>query len=196
MKLEARYPVVKTFRFAIAGALGFGVTEAVLTIGLLLIYGRLSVPHASFSSLELLSLDILSLVVGVSASFFINERITVNVQEVATEVEEQAGQVPEVPGRERGGEHGHRHRPAPSPVRACAFAPPGYDRGRGGHLSDRLLHLDQVRLEGTSRKIGTQVLVKSVASEFGKEDFAENVQDLGARRDWTRSWVRAGPRRS
>ena len=32
-KFETRYPVVKTFRFAIAGALGFGVTEVVLTIG-------------------------------------------------------------------------------------------------------------------------------------------------------------------
>ena len=78
-KLETKYPVVKTFRFAIAGMLGFGVTEAVLTIGLLLLYGRLSVPHASFSSLELLSLDVLSLVIGVSASFVVNERITVTV---------------------------------------------------------------------------------------------------------------------
>lgn len=78
-KLETRYPVVKTFRFAIAGVLGFGVTEAVLTVGLLLFYGKLGVPHASFSSLGFLGLDILSLVVGVSASFVINERITVKV---------------------------------------------------------------------------------------------------------------------
>ncbi len=91
MKLEARYPIVKTFRFAIAGALGFGVTEAVLTIGLLLIYGRLTVPHANYSSVELLSLDVLSLVIGVSASFFINERITVNVKEVATEARSRLG---------------------------------------------------------------------------------------------------------
>ncbi len=63
-KLETKYPVVKTFRFAVAGALGFGVTEAVLTLGLLLLYGRLGVPQASYSSLELLSLDIVSLVVG------------------------------------------------------------------------------------------------------------------------------------
>ena len=59
--------------------MGFGVTEAVLTIGLLLFYGKLGVPHASFSSLGLLSLDVLSLVVGVTASFVVNERITVNV---------------------------------------------------------------------------------------------------------------------
>ena len=83
-KLETKYPVVKTFRIAIAGIAGFGVTEAVLTIGLLLLYGRLTVPHASFSSLELLSLDVLSLVIGVSTSFFINERITVKVQKDPT----------------------------------------------------------------------------------------------------------------
>ena len=79
-KIETKYPVIRTFRFAVAGALGFGVTEAVLTVGLLLLYGKLGVPHASFSSLELLSLDVLSLVTGVSASFLINERITVNVK--------------------------------------------------------------------------------------------------------------------
>jgi putative flippase GtrA len=78
-KLETRYPVVRTFRFAIAGVLGFGVTEAVLTVSLLLIYGKLGVPHASFSSLGLIGLDVLSLVLGVSTSFVINERITVNV---------------------------------------------------------------------------------------------------------------------
>ena len=82
-KLETKYPVVKTFRFAIAGALGFGVTESVLTVGLLLFYGKLGVPHANFSSLGLLSLDVLSLVVGVTASFVVNERITVNVPEVS-----------------------------------------------------------------------------------------------------------------
>jgi putative flippase GtrA len=82
-KLENKYPVIRTFRFAVAGALGFGVTEVVLTLGLLLLYGRLSVPHASFSSLELLSLDVLSLVIGVSASFFVNERITINIQKMS-----------------------------------------------------------------------------------------------------------------
>ena len=79
VKLETRYGVVKTFRFAIAGAVGFGVTEVVLTIGLLFFYGKLSLPHASFASPALLGLDVLSLVIGVSASFFINERITVHV---------------------------------------------------------------------------------------------------------------------
>ena len=82
-KLEKRYGFVKTFRFAVASAFGFGVTEAVLTVGLLLFYGKLGVPQASFSSLGLLGLDVLALVVGVSASFVINERITVNVPKAA-----------------------------------------------------------------------------------------------------------------
>ena len=78
-KIEAKYPLLKAFRFAIAGAAGYGVTEAVLTIGILLVYGKLTVPHASSSSIGLVSLDILSLAVGVTVSFLINERITVNV---------------------------------------------------------------------------------------------------------------------
>jgi len=83
VKLEERYPVVKTFRFAIAGVVGFGVTEIVLTIGLLVFYGKVSLPHASFTSPALLGLDVLSLLIGVSASFFINERITVHVPKTA-----------------------------------------------------------------------------------------------------------------
>jgi glycosyltransferase 2 family protein len=83
VKLEGRYPVMKTFRFAIAGIIGFGVTEIVLTIGLLGFYGKVSLPHASFGSPALLGLDVLSLLIGVSASFFINERITVHVPKTA-----------------------------------------------------------------------------------------------------------------
>ena len=79
MKLRPRYRVMNTFRFAIAGIIGFGVTEAVLTVGLLFFYGKLSIPHESFSSPALLGLDALSLVIGVTASFLINERITVHV---------------------------------------------------------------------------------------------------------------------
>jgi hypothetical protein len=79
VKLEERYPVVKTFRFAIAGVVGFGVTETALTIGLLGFYGMVSLPHASFASPGILGLDVLSLLIGVLASFFINERVTVHV---------------------------------------------------------------------------------------------------------------------
>ncbi|MDA4114798.1 MAG: hypothetical protein OK474_12210, partial [Thaumarchaeota archaeon] len=77
--IETRYSVVKTFRFAAAGIAGFGVTELALSYGLLVFYGRLSLPHASYASPALIGLDVLSLVIGVSASFFINERITVHV---------------------------------------------------------------------------------------------------------------------
>jgi putative flippase GtrA len=79
LMIGTKYGVVKKFRFAIAGAVGFGVTELVLTIGLILFYGKLSLPHASFASPALLGLDVLSLLIGVSVSFFINERITVRL---------------------------------------------------------------------------------------------------------------------
>ncbi|MDA4127295.1 MAG: flippase-like domain-containing protein [Thaumarchaeota archaeon] len=79
VKLDTRYTVVKTSRFAIAGAVGFGVTAIILTSGLTVFYGKLSFQHASFALPALLGLDVLSLVIGASASFFINERITVHV---------------------------------------------------------------------------------------------------------------------
>ena len=82
-RLETRYGVVKRLRFAVAGAVGFGVTEVALTIGLLAFFGKLSLPHASFASPELLGLDALTLVIGVSASFLVNERITVHIPKAA-----------------------------------------------------------------------------------------------------------------
>jgi putative flippase GtrA len=82
-RLETRYGVVKRIRFAIAGGVGFVVTEVILTVGLLVFFGRLSLPHASFASPALLGLDVLSLVIGVSASFVVNERITVHVPKAA-----------------------------------------------------------------------------------------------------------------
>ncbi|HVC27478.1 MAG TPA: lysylphosphatidylglycerol synthase domain-containing protein [Nitrososphaerales archaeon] len=85
VKPERRYGVVKTLRFAVAGAVGFGVTEVALTIGLLVFFGNLSIGHASFASPALLGLDVLSLVIGVSASFLVNERITVRVPETMME---------------------------------------------------------------------------------------------------------------
>ncbi len=87
VKPERRYGVVKTLRFAIAGAAGFGVTEVVLTVGLLIFFGNLSIGHASFASPALLGLDVLSLVIGVSASFFVNERITVQVPKTVMDEE-------------------------------------------------------------------------------------------------------------
>jgi putative flippase GtrA len=88
VKLDSRYGVVKTSRFAIAGAVGFGITAIILTIGRIVFYGNLSFQHASFALPALLGLDALSLVIGVSASFFINERITVHVPKIVkSEVE-------------------------------------------------------------------------------------------------------------
>jgi uncharacterized protein (TIRG00374 family) len=79
MKLGSRYSVVKTSRFAIAGAVGLGVSEIILTIGFIVFYRNLSFQLASFALPALLGLDAVSLVIGISACFFIIERITVHV---------------------------------------------------------------------------------------------------------------------
>jgi glycosyltransferase 2 family protein len=79
LKLQTKYDVLKPFKFAIAGAIGFAVTELVLTLGVLVFYGKLSIQRANFASPALLGLDVLSLAIGVSASFIINERFTVHL---------------------------------------------------------------------------------------------------------------------
>ena len=79
----SRYSIRGTFRFALAGALGFGGSEIVLWVGLLIFYGSVGIPRESFSSPDLIALDAASLTVGVSASFFINERITVHIAHAA-----------------------------------------------------------------------------------------------------------------
>ncbi|MGD0637978.1 MAG: GtrA family protein [Nitrososphaerales archaeon] len=80
----SRYSIRGTIRFALASVLGFGVSEAVLATGLLIVYGSIGVPRRSFSSPGLIALDVASLVVGVSASFLINERITVHIAHAAS----------------------------------------------------------------------------------------------------------------
>ncbi|MDA4134557.1 MAG: GtrA family protein [Thaumarchaeota archaeon] len=81
--IGTRYSLRGTFRFAIASMLGFGVSETVLAVGLLVLYGTVGIPKESFSSPDLIGLDAVSLVIGVSASFILNERITVHVAHTA-----------------------------------------------------------------------------------------------------------------
>jgi len=81
-KLGGRKGLFKTFRFALAGALGFLVTEIVLATGLLLFYGKLTFEVTSFSSSSLLWLDILAFIAGVTASFLINERLIISTPSI------------------------------------------------------------------------------------------------------------------
>jgi putative flippase GtrA len=82
--VTGRYRGPRTARFALAGVLGFCVTEIVLTLGLWVRYGNLGAQFPSHS-FELLGLDVLSLFLGVSSSFVINERITVRVPSTASQ---------------------------------------------------------------------------------------------------------------
>jgi putative flippase GtrA len=75
--LNKRYGIFKEAKFGIASASGFLTTELILLLGLLTIYGNLSVSGAAYSSPTLLELNILASGVGIATGFFINERITV-----------------------------------------------------------------------------------------------------------------------
>jgi putative flippase GtrA len=63
----------KIVTFGISSGLGFLVAEAILTIGVLLIFGNIKVKTAVYASPILLALDIFALTVGVTVSFFINQ---------------------------------------------------------------------------------------------------------------------------
>ncbi len=57
--------------------MGFLVAEAVIVAGLFVVFGDVQLPGDMYSSPALLALDVLALVVGVAASFILNERTTV-----------------------------------------------------------------------------------------------------------------------
>ena len=63
--------------FGISATAGFLVAEAVIVLGLYLVFGRLEIPGDMSSSPSLLGLDIFALATGVAASFVLNERTTV-----------------------------------------------------------------------------------------------------------------------
>jgi putative flippase GtrA len=77
-KLNQRYgPIFRAAKFGIAGAAGFLIAEAILTVGILVIYGNLNVTSVAYASTTLLELNILAFGIGVTVAFFINEKITV-----------------------------------------------------------------------------------------------------------------------
>jgi putative flippase GtrA len=79
--LEKRYSgLFRAGKFGIAGAIGFLVAEAIITFGVLVLYGNVNVPDAAYSSLTLLELNIIAFAIGVTVGFFVNERITVRNQ--------------------------------------------------------------------------------------------------------------------
>ena len=63
--------------FGASAAAGFAVAEALLILGLYVIFGRLELPGDMSASPTLLGLDVLALAIGVMVSFGLNERTTV-----------------------------------------------------------------------------------------------------------------------
>ena len=74
LKLQTRYTVLfKVGTFLISSGTGFVVAEIILTIGVLVIFGSISVRTDIYASPILITLDIVSLIIGVTVSFFINQ---------------------------------------------------------------------------------------------------------------------------
>jgi putative flippase GtrA len=59
--------------FGVSSGIGFLIAETILTLGVLFIFGSIKVKTAVYASPVLLVLDIFSLCVGVTVSFFINQ---------------------------------------------------------------------------------------------------------------------------
>jgi len=80
MALDERYHVFKLAKFAAASGAGFLLAEGILTLGVLLLFGKLGAPKDAYSSPTFLGIDVAALGLGVALSFFLNERFTVKFQ--------------------------------------------------------------------------------------------------------------------
>lgn len=77
MRERLNFPVVS--KFAIVSGIGFLISEAILTEEVLTFYHTTRVPSIASTSVILLGLDVVAFGVGVTVSFFLNERVTVVV---------------------------------------------------------------------------------------------------------------------
>lgn len=75
--LEERYGLLRVGKFGFATFLGFLVTEAILTVGVIVLYHTTAVPRIAFSSSGILGLDFIAFFFGVTVAFLLNERFTV-----------------------------------------------------------------------------------------------------------------------
>ena len=75
-KPRGGFAFLRAVKFAIATGLGFLIAEGILVLGVFALYRAIEVPGLS-SSPTILGLDALSLGVGSTAAFLINERVTV-----------------------------------------------------------------------------------------------------------------------
>ncbi len=75
--LDQKYGVLRAAKFGLASAAGFLIAEALLTLGVFVLYGKSNLPSNSYSSPTLVALNVVAFGLGVTAGFFINESITV-----------------------------------------------------------------------------------------------------------------------
>lgn len=81
MSIDKRFSTLKFAKFVFANTSGGIVSELILSMGLLLIFGSLTISGETYSSPVLLGLNIIAQGVGIAFAFFINEHVTVHVQE-------------------------------------------------------------------------------------------------------------------
>ncbi len=80
-KLKTKYySLFHAAKFGIATAIGFLITEVILTLGVYIVYHTFSVPSADSFTPTLLELNAIAFGIGVSVAFFLNEKVTVNKQ--------------------------------------------------------------------------------------------------------------------
>jgi len=78
--LNERFGIFRVAKFAIATGIGFLVVEAILALGTLILFSGTKVPSNDYSSPKILGLNALAFGIGVTVSFFLNERFTVRNQ--------------------------------------------------------------------------------------------------------------------
>jgi len=78
--LWRKHEVFRVAKFAVASGVGFLISEGILVLGVIFFYHSTNVPSLAYSSPAILGLDAVAFVIGVTAAFVLNERVTVRGQ--------------------------------------------------------------------------------------------------------------------
>jgi putative flippase GtrA len=77
-RLKTKYSsIFHAAKFGIATAIGFLVTEILLSLGVYFVYHSFSVPSIDSFSTTLIELNAIAFFIGVSVAFFLNEKFTI-----------------------------------------------------------------------------------------------------------------------
>ena len=78
--MERRFGVFRLVRFAVASGSGFMVNEAIVVMGVFILFHSIRVPGLGSAGLSIIGLDAIALAIGDTVAFLINERVTVRGQ--------------------------------------------------------------------------------------------------------------------